>query len=116
MSSSEPVRCGDVWLVDFSYPLGRDTERQRPAVVVSANRLNESPAALAIVVPCTRRWAGLPSHIPVPAGLSGLDDMWFAKAEDVRSAPLERLGRRLGTVGPQTLNALRDVLATLLDL
>ncbi len=116
MSSSEPIRCGDVWLVDFSESLGLRSESQRPAVVVSANRLNESPAELVIVVPCTRRQAGLPSHVQVTPGVSGLDDTWFAKSEDIRSVSRERLIVCFGTVSPPVLNTLRDVLSTLLDL
>jgi mRNA interferase MazF len=47
------ARRGEVWLVDFGNPIGREQAGRRPAVVVSADRLNESLAGVVIVVPCT---------------------------------------------------------------
>ncbi len=96
--------------------MGHEHERQRPAGVVSSNRLNDSPAGLAIVVPCTRRRTGLPSHVLVPPAKSGLEEFWFAKVEDVKSVASERLVRRFGSVDRSVLNTLRDVLATLFEL
>lgn len=43
--------------------------------------LNEGPAGLVIVVPITTARRGLPSHIEVEPGDSGLDDVSYAKCE-----------------------------------
>src|SRR5664280_2811918 len=54
----KPVaRRGEVWLVDFGTPVGHEQGFQRPAVVVSDDRLNGSRAELVIVIPTitTRR-------------------------------------------------------------
>ena len=69
---------------------------RRPAVVVSADRLNESPAGVVIVVPCTTTPRGLPSHVELDPDSAGLDDVSYAKCEDVKSVSDQRLIVRLG--------------------
>ncbi len=83
---------------------------------MSADRLNESRAGVAIVVPCTTRRRGLPSHIEIEPGPSGLDDVSYAKAEDVKSVSEHRLIARLGVVDDGALFAIARALRFLLDL
>ena len=92
------ARHGEVWLIDFGEPIGREQAGRRPAVVVSADPLNESRAGVVIVVPCTTSHRGLPSHIEIEPGPSGLDEVSYAKCEDVKSISEQRLVARLGTV------------------
>ena len=40
------ARRGDIWLVDFGEPVGREQAGRRPAVVVSADPLNDSRAGV----------------------------------------------------------------------
>lgn len=110
------ARRGDVWLVDFGDPVGREQSGRRPAVVVSADPLNESRAGVVIVIPCTTTRRGLPSHIEIEPGRSGLDDVSYAKCEDVKSVSEQRLVARLGSVVDETLFAIVRVLRFLLDL
>jgi mRNA interferase MazF len=107
---------GDVWLIDFGDPVGREQSGRRPAVVVSADPLNESRAGVVIVVPCTTTRRGLPSHIEIEPGRSGLDDVSYAKCEDVKSVSEQRLVTRLGSVVDETLFAIARALRFLLDL
>ena len=67
-SSGVSPRRGEVWLVDFGEPVGREQAGRRPAVVVSADQLNDSPAGVVIVVPCTTARRRLPSHIELEPG------------------------------------------------
>lgn len=107
---------GDIWLMDFGEPVGREQSGRRPAVVVSADPLNESRAGVVIVVPCTTTRRGLPSHIEIEPGRSGLDDVIYAKCEDVKSVSEQRLVTRLGSVVDETLFAIARALRFLLDL
>ncbi len=110
------ARRGDVWLIDFGDPVGREQSGRRPAVVVSADPLNESRAGVVIVVPCTTTRRGLPSHIEVEPGASGLDDVSYAKCEDIKSVSDERLVMHLGSVIDETLFAIVRALRFLLEL
>ena len=67
-------RRGEVWLVDFGEPVGSEQAGRRPGVVVSTDRLNDGPAGLVIVVPCTTSRRNLPTHIEIEADGTGLDE------------------------------------------
>jgi mRNA interferase MazF len=107
---------GEVWVVDFGESLGHEQAGFRPAVVVSADRLNESPAGVLMVVPGTTARRDLPSHIEIEPGDSGLDQVTYAKCEDLKSISEKRLISRLGRVGPNVMFEIGRVLRFLLDL
>ena len=109
-------RRGEVWLVDFGEPIGREQAGRRPAVVVSADPLNESPAGVVIVVPTTTTPRGLPSHVEIDPDSSGMNEVSYAKCEDVRSISEQRLITRLGTVPAAEMFQIERVIRFLLDL
>jgi mRNA interferase MazF len=109
------VRRGELWLVDFGDPVGTEQAGRRPAVVVSADRLNESRAGVVIVVPCTTTRRGLPTHVEIEPDRSGLDAVSYAKCEDVKSVSDHRLINRLGAVDDEALFAIAKALRFLLD-
>jgi mRNA interferase MazF len=85
-------------------------------VIVSSDRLNGSRAELVIVVPLTRTRRGLPSHVEIGPGDSGLAEPSYAKTEDVKSISTQRLERRLGLAQPPKLDEIGRALILLLDL
>ena len=107
---------GEVWLVDFGEPVGREQSGRRPAVVVSADPLNESRAGVVIVVPMTTARRGLPSHVEIEPGGSGLDDPSCAKCEDVKSVSEQRLIAPLGAVTDTVTFDIGQALRFLLDI
>ena len=109
-------RRGEVWLVDFGEPVGREQAGLRPAVVVSTDALNEGPAGVLLVVPLTSVRRDLPSHVKIEAGESGLDHTSYAKCEDVKSISERRLVNRLGVAGARPLFEIRRVLRYLLEI
>ena len=109
-------RRADVWLVDFGDPVGREQSGRRPAVVVSADPLNASRAGVVIVVPVTTRHRNLPSHVEIEPGGSGLDEVSYAKCEDVKSVSERRLVGRLGAVDDEVAFRVGQALRFLLDL
>lgn len=115
VGSTVPVR-GDIWLVDFGEPIGREQAGRRPAVVVSADPLNQSRAGVVVVVPCTTAPRGLPSHIELDPTSSGLDEVTYAKCEDIKSVSERRLVGRLGTTPVDTMLLIGRTLQFLLDL
>jgi mRNA interferase MazF len=109
-------RRGEIWLIDYGGPVGREQAGRRPAVVVSVDPLNESGAGVVIVVPCTTTRRGLPSHIELEPGSSGLDEVSYAKCEDVKSISEHRFVVKLGTANPESLFEIARTLRFLLDL
>jgi mRNA interferase MazF len=109
-------RRGEVWLVDFGDPVGREQSGRRPAIVVSADPLNESRAGVVIVVPITTSRRDLPSHVEIEPGSSGLDEVSYAKCEDVKSISEERLIANLGSATDPVTFDIGRVLRFLLDI
>lgn len=106
---------GEIWLVDFGDPVGTEQAGRRPAVVASADRLNDSRAGVVIVVPCTTRQRGLPSHVELDPQASGLDEVSYAKCEDIKSVSEQRLISKLGQADEAAMFSILRVLRFLLD-
>lgn len=102
--------------MDFGDPVGREQTGTRPAVVVSADELNESAAGIAIVIPATTTRRRLPSHIELEPDGTGLDEVSYAKCEDIKSISTERLVARLGWVNEAAMFELGRALRFLLEL
>ncbi len=109
-------RRAEIWLVDFGDPVGREQSGRRPAVVVSANPLNDSRAGVVVVVPTTTTPRGLPSHVEIDPRDSGLDETSHAKCEDVKSISGQRLIGRLGEASDEVMFQIARSLRFLLDL
>jgi mRNA interferase MazF len=105
-----------VWLVDFGDPVGREQAGRRPALIVSADRLNEGAAGVVIVVPLTTTRRDLPTHVEIDPEASDLDAVRYAKCEDVKSISEQRLVARLGSAPVDALFGVERVLRYLLDL
>jgi mRNA interferase MazF len=110
------ARRSEIWLIDFGDPIGREQAGRRPAVVTSADALNESQAGVVIVIPTTTARRGLPSHVEIEPESSGLEHVSYAKCEDVTSVSVERLVTRLGLAPPGAMSQIGRILEFLLDL
>ena len=114
---SEPLRPGDVWLVNLDPVIGSEQAGHRPAVIVSGPLHLSLPHAVVFVVPVTSRDRGLRHQIPLASQASGLSKLpSFTRPEDARAVAYERLERRIGTVTPAELAAIRRILRAFLDL
>lgn len=109
-------RRGEIWLADFGVPVGREQAGLRPGLVVSADPLNAGSAEVVIVVPLTTTHRGLPSHVEIDGDETGLDQVSYAKCEDVRSLSQHRLVGRTGLAPAEAVFAVGSVLRLLLDL
>lgn len=103
-------------MVDFGDPVGHEQSGRRPAAIVSADPLNESRAGVVMAVPLTTTHRGLPSHIEIDPGDSGLDEISYAKCEDLKSISEQRLIGRLGAVDEEIMFQIARALRFLLDL
>jgi mRNA interferase MazF len=115
MTMAEPLR-GEVWNVNLDPTRGREQRGTRPALIVSHNTFNKSPADLVIVIPLTSTHRGIPLHVRIEPPEGGVKNTSYAKTEDVRSVSKERLTKRYGSVSTATMAAVSDRLRILLDL
>ena len=115
------MRRGDIWMVDFSVPVGTEAAYRRPAVVVSNNSANQSATTLkrgvVAVVPITSNLRKIyPFQVRLSAQACGLAHDSKAQAEQVRAVAIERLHSRVGRVPQPTMNKINQALRLHLDL
>ena len=108
---------GDLVTVDFGVPQGSESGFIRPAVVVSAAGYLRANLRTILVVPCTTRHRGAPSHVElIPDATNRLTSPTWAQVEHLRSISRSRCIERLGNVGPVALEQLREVVGLLTDI
>ena len=109
------VKRGDVWLADMNPVRGSEQAGRRPVVIVQNNAINKfTTTLLAIPMTTNLRRAALPSCLKIVRGEGGLTHDSVALCHQLRVLDKTRLSRKLGSVSPQTLEALENcVLFTL---
>jgi mRNA interferase MazF len=106
------MRRGELRMVDLDPARGAESNKRRPAIVVSNDGANAAAARLGrgvlTIVPLTSNVKRvLPFQVLLPAGMAGLGQDSKAQAEQVRSLDVARVGELLGTV-PDALMASLD--------
>jgi mRNA interferase MazF len=85
------ARRGEIWRVGLDPVAGREQAADRPALIVSDDRLNSSAAGLVIVVPLTPTDRSIPSHVAIGAPDGGVREQSYAMCEQLRAISIERL-------------------------
>jgi mRNA interferase MazF len=106
----------EVWIVDLNPAVGHEQGGVRPALVVSDDQFNHSPAGLVIIAPITGTDRGLITHICIDPPEGGLVKRSFIMTDQVRTISNLRLGRHLGRISPATRSEVEDRLRFLLTL
>ncbi|MGH9891607.1 MAG: type II toxin-antitoxin system PemK/MazF family toxin [bacterium] len=95
---AQPIRRGDVYVINLNPTRGREIRKARPCVVVSPDELNAHLGTF-IVAPLTTGSHSYPFRIPCRfQGRSG-----HVVLDQIRTVDRERLVRRLGKVSESTL-------------
>ena len=115
------IRRGDIVSVDLEPVRGPESDKRRPAVVVSNDAANATASRLGrgvvTVVPVASNVERVyPFQVLLPAERTGLERDSKAQAEQVRSVAVERIGARLGTVPQDILLELDECLRVHLGL
>lgn len=108
------MRRGEIRWVDLDPVRGAESNKRRPAVVVSNDGANAAAVRLGrgvlTVVPVTSNIERIyPFHVAL-SETTGLERPSKAQAEQVRSVAIERIGARVGCLSGSDLEALDDAL------
>lgn len=107
---------GDIWYGDLDPTVGHEQARQRPMLVVSPSGFNNGPLQLVLVLPVTTNLRPLPSRVSLLPPEGGVTHPSIILCEGIRSVSHDRLQRRIGTAGPETMREIQDRLRILLNL
>ena len=115
------MRRGEIRLVDLDPARGSESDKRRPAVLVSNDGANQTAQRLGrgvvTIVPVTSNVERVyPFQVLLPAETCGLRRASKAQAEQVRSLAVERVGPAIGLLPADLLAALDDALRLHLDL
>lgn len=109
------MRRGEIRWVDLDPVRGAESNKRRPAVIVSndganttANRLGRGVVTVVPVTSNTQRI--YPFQVLLAADATGLARDSKAQAEQVRSVAVERIGQRVGTLSGSDLAELDQAL------
>jgi mRNA interferase MazF len=103
-------------MVDLDPVRGHEQAGRRPALIVSSDDFNTSPAELVSVLPVTSRHRKLPSRVRITPPEGGLTVESWVICEQVRTISKKRCSRHLGQVAPATMQAVSDIVRLLLHL
>lgn len=106
------IQRGDIWEVHLPDTSGISS----PALVISRDEVNNGPADILIVIPCTENVTIIPTHIQVEPNESGYNKTIYIKSEQVKTILKERLGNKLGSIQSRTLSKVTFALRILLDM
>ncbi|MGF1647885.1 MAG: type II toxin-antitoxin system PemK/MazF family toxin [Kineosporiaceae bacterium] len=106
---------GDICLVDLEPVRGAESDKRRPAVIVSNDGANRTATRLGrgvvTVVPVTSNVRRVyPFQVLLPAMDTGLDADSKAQAEQVRAVDVARVGSVVGSLTPALRSSLNDAL------
>jgi mRNA interferase MazF len=116
MASTDPPRRGEIWLVAFGAARKGEPGKNRPAIVISSDKLlADGEDELVVTVPLSR--SRTPSRLrpPIPSD-AGIDAESVAIPRGIRGVSRSRLLRRIGELEPETLAEVERALATVLAL
>ena len=114
-SAPEPVR-GEIWYARFDPVVGHEQGGERPCLVISDDRFNQSRAGLVIVLPITGAQRTIASHVRVDPPEGELKAVSFIKCEDVRSISKQQLQSKCGRVSARIVETVEDHLRVLMNL
>jgi mRNA interferase MazF len=114
-TSTEPHR-GEVWLVSFGASRLGEPGKNRPAIVVSADRIIAGMLQEPIVVVPLSSSAPPSALRPEVTDVEGVNRPSRAVCGAVRGVARSRLLRRLGALTPETLAQVERALDLVLDL
>jgi len=109
------MRRGEIRMVDLDPSRGADTNKYRPAVIVSNDGANTTAERLGrgviTVVPVTSNTANIyPFQVLLTADSTGLQRDSKAQAEQVRSVDVERIGALVGALDGELRGDLEEAL------
>jgi mRNA interferase MazF len=95
--------------------VGSEFGYKHPGLVLSSNAINHSKLGIAVVVPMSTKYKGLPSHVLIQPPEGGVRQRSYIRCEDVRSVSALHLSVRWGAVSGETMENVAYRVKLLLD-
>lgn len=123
MSQGEPVRRGEVWMVELFPRSGSEQKGVRPVILVSSDGFNQSPNWQSlIVIPVSipvsssqNQRKRLRTAVPLPAAEGGLSRESVALCHQITTLDRGKFSQRLGVLSSSTMTDIEEGIRSALD-
>lgn len=96
---------GDIVWAELNPVVGHEQAGRRPVVVISADVFNErSGTVIAMALSSQPQRAGFPLTLEIESGKLGTPS--WVKISQIRTLSTQRLGKKIGRLGPEELGRL----------
>ena len=109
---AQAIERGQVWWVDFDPTRGAEMQKQRPAVVLTANAVNRARQTVVVIPLSTGPVPRPPVIVATPSG--GTSSV--AVCDQLRAVDKARLSRLAGRLSRQDMRAIEAGLRSVLEL
>lgn len=108
---------GEIWLLDWSPSRGSEQAGFRPAIIIQTDAANSNPGyPNTIVLTVSTKGKPVPFHVPIkPNRSNGLTEASFVKCEQVLTVAKERLVRKLGVIGKDEMQLIKQAVRLVLE-
>lgn len=106
---------GEIWLTDFNPSVGTELHKNRPALIISSNEVNNHHPRVIVIPISTKNYSGL-SVVKITSKRSGLDKESVVLPAEIRAIDKIRLIKRLGKVFRSKLKEVEEAVKLVLGI
>ena len=106
---------GEVWLVNWNPARGSEQAGRRPALVIQ-NDIGNEKAATTIVAAVSSSVKAFPMNVKIDPPEGGLDFPSMVKTSQILTIAKKRLEKRIGRLGTERMEEVREAINLSLDL
>ena len=116
--SSQDIRRGQIWLVDWSPGRGSEQLGKRPAIVIQTDAANSNPRyPNTIILTLSTKGLNVATHARIdPDRINGLRETSWVKCEQILTISKDRLLDLWGAISPEDLRKVEAATKTALSL
>ena len=97
------IRRGDIYHADLNPVFGSEQGGYRPVLVIQNNRGNQYSPTVIVAAITSKPKSKMPTHVPVPADMQGLEKDSVVLLEQLRTLDKKRLVDYVGTLDRQQM-------------
>lgn len=106
---------GEIYYADLSDTVGSEQEGQRPVLILQNDKGNQySTTTIVAAITSSKKKKPLPTHVSLTA--DGLEKRSIVLLEQLRTVDIQRLGRYVGTICQEEMDAVDKAAAVSLGL
>lgn len=109
------VKRGEVWIVNFNPGFGTELHKNRPALLISANQINQHHPRVIVIPISTKNYSG-PHVVKIISKNAGLDRQSLVLPVEIRAVDKKRLIKKIGMLSKTEIKEAEEALKLVLGM